>query len=172
MSEAPRADRAVVEPAKIRDKTDWPRLQEAVRALARAGEAELGEAMAFGQKYLVRGILQGPSRGAETVTVWIVLHGEAVARLRDSLSGSECMTATYRELDTVVLRADIPASGLRAGDLGAVVQVYGPDAVEVEFVTASGRTQALLTLRTDEVRPVRDNDLLAVRPTEPAQGAA
>jgi hypothetical protein len=82
------------------------------------------------------------------------------------------MTASYRELDTVVLGADIPASGLKAGDLGAVVHVYAPDAVEVEFVTASGRTQALLTLRVDEVRPVRDNDLLAVRPTAPLQGAA
>lgn len=82
------------------------------------------------------------------------------------------MTTTYRELDTVVLRADIPASGLKAGDLGAVVHVYAPDTVEVEFVTASGRTQALLTLRADDIRPVRDNDLLAVRPTAPAQGSA
>ncbi len=81
------------------------------------------------------------------------------------------MSATYRELDTVVLRTDIPASGLRAGDLGAVVHVYAPDAVEVEFVTASGRTQALLTLRVDDVRPVGDNDLLAVRPAA-AQDAA
>lgn len=82
------------------------------------------------------------------------------------------MTATFRELDTVVLRADIPTSGLKAGDLGAVVQVYGRDAVEVEFVTAAGRTQALLTLPFDDVRPVSDNDLLAVRPTAPVQGAA
>lgn len=82
------------------------------------------------------------------------------------------MTAAYRELDTVVLRDDIPASGLKAGDLGAVVHVYAPEAVEVEFVTASGRTQALLTLRVEDVRPVRDNDLLAVRPAAPVQGAA
>lgn len=82
------------------------------------------------------------------------------------------MTATYRELDTVVLRDDIPASGLKAGDLGAVVQVYSPESVEVEFVTASGQTQALLTLRVEDVRPVRDDDLLAVRPTAPVRGAA
>jgi len=30
-------------------------------------------------------------------------------------------------------------------DVGAVVQVYSEYAVEVEFVTASGRTQALVT---------------------------
>lgn len=82
------------------------------------------------------------------------------------------MSAAYRELDTVVLREDIPASGLEAGDLGAVVQVYSPEAVEVEFVTASGQTQALVTLRAEDVRPVRDDDLLAVRPIAPARGAA
>ena len=82
------------------------------------------------------------------------------------------MTTGYRELETVVLRHDIPRSGLKAGDLGAVVHVYAPEAIEVEFVTASGRTQALLTLQADDVRPVRDDDLLAVRPTTPVQGAA
>ena len=37
------------------------------------------------------------------------------------------------------------------------------DAVDVEFVTAAGRTQALLTLRNADVRAVHDDDLLAVR---------
>lgn len=78
---------------------------------------------------------------------------------------------TFRELDTVVLTRDFTDAGLRAGDLGAVVQVL-PDTLEVEFVTASGRTQALLTVKTTDVRPVRDNDLLAVRPARPARGAA
>lgn len=82
------------------------------------------------------------------------------------------MTALFKELDTVVLLRDLPEVGLRKGDLGAVVQVYGAEAVEVEFVTASGRTQALLTLPVSDVRPVDDNDLLAVRTAPPAQGAA
>lgn len=77
----------------------------------------------------------------------------------------------FHELDTVVLTRDLPESGLRAGDLGAVVQVYSAEAVEVEFVTAAGRTQALLTLSTADVRAVRDDDLLAVRPTT-RKGAA
>jgi len=47
------------------------------------------------------------------------------------------------------------------------VLVYGDEALEVEFVTASGRTQALLTLPVNDVRPVRDDDLLAVRTTLP-----
>jgi hypothetical protein len=81
------------------------------------------------------------------------------------------MTGPFHELDTIVLIRDIPGAGLRSGDLGAVVQVYGTEALEVEFVTASGRTQALLTVPITDVRPVRDDDLLAVR-TSPARGAA
>jgi hypothetical protein len=79
---------------------------------------------------------------------------------------------SFRELDTVVLTRDITQAELRAGDLGAVVHVYPPDTLEVEFVTASGRTQALLTVKTSDVRPVRDDDLLAVRPARPTRGAA
>jgi hypothetical protein len=82
------------------------------------------------------------------------------------------MTPLFKELDTVVLLRDVPAAGLRQGDLGAVVQVYRAEAVEVEFVTASGRTQALLPLPVSDVRPVGENDLLAVRTAPPVQGAA
>jgi len=70
---------------------------------------------------------------------------------------------SYKELDTVVLNRDLPEQGLRRGDLGAVVQVYGAEGIEVEFVTAAGRTQALVTLSAGDVRQVRDEDLLAVR---------
>jgi hypothetical protein len=81
-------------------------------------------------------------------------------------------TPRFAELETVVLLQDRPDAGLRAGDLGAVVQVYGTEAIEVEFATAAGQTQALLTLRVDEVRPVAETDLLAVRPATPRRGAA
>ena len=82
------------------------------------------------------------------------------------------MTERFHQLDTVVLTRDLPEAGLRSGDLGAIVLVYGSEAVEVEFVTASGRTQALLTLPVNDVRPVRDDDLLAVRTSPPIRGAA
>ena len=68
-----------------------------------------------------------------------------------------------RLLDTVVLARDLPSHGLRVGDLGAVVEIYPPDGPEMEFVTASGRTSALGTLRPSDVRRVADNDLVAVR---------
>ena len=69
----------------------------------------------------------------------------------------------YKLLDTVVLDRDLPEQGLRNGDLGGVVEVYEPDGLEVEFVTASGKTQALVTLNVNDLRPVQDSDLIAVR---------
>jgi len=73
-------------------------------------------------------------------------------------------------LDTVVLERDLPEAGLRRGDLGAVVEVYEPDGLEVEFVAASGRTQAVVTLKIADVRHVGDRDLIAVRPLQRAAG--
>ena len=70
---------------------------------------------------------------------------------------------SYRMLDTVVLARDLPEQGLRTGDLGTVVDIYEPDGLEVEFVTAAGRTQALLTLKPSDVRSVADDDLVSVR---------
>jgi len=75
----------------------------------------------------------------------------------------------FREHDSVVLVRDLPAAGLRAGDLGAIVHVDAPESFEVEFVTAAGGTQALLTLGVNDVRAVRDDDLLAVRSAEPSR---
>ena len=69
----------------------------------------------------------------------------------------------FDKLETVVLARDLPEHGLREGDLGAVVQVYEPDGLEVEFVTAAGKTRALLTLAVGDVRKVRDTDLISVR---------
>ena len=65
----------------------------------------------------------------------------------------------FKELQTVVLNRDLPEHGLLRGDLGAVVSVYAPDGLEVEFVSASGRTEALVTLRESDVRAVADGDL-------------
>jgi hypothetical protein len=66
-------------------------------------------------------------------------------------------------LETVVLNRDLPAHGLRAGDLGGVVDVYPDNGVEVEFVRASGATKALVTLKVSDLRAVAASDMLAVR---------
>jgi hypothetical protein len=38
--------------------------------------------------------------------------------------------------------------------------------LEVEFVTAAGKTKAVVTLSKTDVREVRDNDLISVRSIE------
>jgi hypothetical protein len=76
----------------------------------------------------------------------------------------------FNLLDTVVLTRDVSEAGLRRGDLGAIVEVHGPNAFEVEFVAASGRTQALVTLTANDIRHVGDQDLVSVRPLEKTVG--
>ncbi len=70
--------------------------------------------------------------------------------------------------DTVVLERDLTAHGLKKGDIGAVVEVYAPDGIEVEFVTGSGKTQALVTLKLQDVRTIKDSEILAVRSLDAA----
>ena len=70
----------------------------------------------------------------------------------------------FEELDTVVLARDIEKDGLKRGDVGAVVLVYKNGKIlEVEFVSAEGKTVALLTLDSSEVRNIKKNDMLHVR---------
>lgn len=70
---------------------------------------------------------------------------------------------SFKELDVVVLDRDLPSEGLKYGDLGTVVETYGSEGLEVEFVTASGHTEALVTLKPSDVRSVASNDLISVR---------
>ena len=69
----------------------------------------------------------------------------------------------FRRLDVVVLERDLPVHGLKKGDLGAVVELYEPDGVEVEFVRVSGETQALLTLTVGDIRKIGYRDMLVAR---------
>ena len=70
----------------------------------------------------------------------------------------------FTELETIVLTRGIKKHGLKEGDIGAVVNVYdNGNAAEVEFVTATGRTVALVTLKASDVRSTKSNDVLHVR---------
>jgi hypothetical protein len=69
----------------------------------------------------------------------------------------------FAVLDPVVLNRDLPEHGLRAGDLGAVVEILRADGVEVEFVQPSGQTKGLVTLRSLDLSSVSESDILAVR---------
>ena len=71
-------------------------------------------------------------------------------------------------LDPVVLTEDLPSHGLKRGDMGAVVEIYSEDDVEVEFVTAAGTTQALLPLHINQFRSVGPHDIPAVRSLDAA----
>ncbi len=69
-----------------------------------------------------------------------------------------------KELDMIVLKHDIKEYGLTEGDIGVAVHCYGSgNAYEVEFVTAEGKTIAVLTLASDDIRLMRDKEILHVR---------
>lgn len=60
-----------------------------------------------------------------------------------------------QELDRIVLTTDILEHNLKAGDIGTVVLVHnGGAGYEVEFVTLSGETVAVITVFADQVRSV------------------
>ena len=69
----------------------------------------------------------------------------------------------FEKLECVVLAHDISKHGLRAGDLGTVVEIYPEDGFEVEFVRGSGVTQALLMLTGQDIRKIGPFDLPATR---------
>lgn len=70
----------------------------------------------------------------------------------------------FKSLETVILKRDLKKYSLRKGDMGAVVNVYdGGKAAEVEFVTATGKTVALVTLTSADVRDIKQDDVLHVR---------
>lgn len=56
------------------------------------------------------------------------------------------MSQTIRLFDMVALSHDILDAGLVRGQVGAVVEVFGDGAFEVEFADGEGRTYAMATL--------------------------
>ena len=68
-----------------------------------------------------------------------------------------------KELDTVVLKRAMPEYGLEAGDVGAIVHRHAPNAFEVEFVSGEGKTVAVVTLRSEDIRAFEAQDILHVR---------
>jgi hypothetical protein len=107
----PFAERAVVEPEKVREyllsathpvgrfkaaffsvlgytDENWAELARDLLPLR--GDAVQGKFSRFGNKYEVPAILTGPSgRSAAVLTVWIVRHGEEVPRLVTALPGEK-----------------------------------------------------------------------------------
>lgn len=70
---------------------------------------------------------------------------------------------TLKNLECVVLKRAVPENGLRKGDVGTVVETYPNGGLEVEFVTATGSTVAVVTLNEADVRAATGTDVLAAR---------
>ena len=69
------------------------------------------------------------------------------------------MNATSQVLDVVALLTDVPAHGLRRGQVGTVVELLD-GAYEVEFSDEEGKTYAELALQSNQLltlhhRPLR-----------------
>jgi hypothetical protein len=70
-----------------------------------------------------------------------------------------------KELDSVVLTADLPAYRLAKGDIGTVVLVHeGGKGCTVEFMTLTGDTVAVVTLLADQVRQTARGEIAHARP--------
>jgi len=65
------------------------------------------------------------------------------------------MTKEIHLLDVVALTQDISEHNLSRGEIGAVVECYSDQAYEVEFVAQDGYTYALVTLRADQLLPLK-----------------
>ena len=74
-----------------------------------------------------------------------------------------------KEHDCVVLTANVPDEGLEAGDVGTVAHIHkGGEGYEVEFMTLTGETVAIVTLLASQVRPLTRRDLAHTRELAPA----
>ncbi len=68
-----------------------------------------------------------------------------------------------RELDTVVLTTDLPAHGLKRGDVGTIALLHKSGGYEVEFMTLDGETVAVVSLTADQVRPIGRREIANAR---------
>ena len=74
-----------------------------------------------------------------------------------------------KEHDRIVLKSDLPAEGLKVGDVGTVVHIYEDGlAYEVEFTTLDGDTAAVVTVERSQVRPVRKREITHARELQTA----
>lgn len=69
-----------------------------------------------------------------------------------------------KEHDCVVLTKNLPEEKLEAGDIGTVVHIHnGGAAYEVEFMTLTGETVAIVTVGAAQVRALNRRDLAHTR---------
>jgi hypothetical protein len=71
-----------------------------------------------------------------------------------------------KELDQIALAVDLPEHGLVPGDIGTVVLLHGEEGYEVEFVALDGETIAIVSLSTNQVRPIGPREIAQARSLE------
>ena len=69
-------------------------------------------------------------------------------------------------LDVVAITEDLPAHGLRRGEVGTVVDQWKDGAFEVEFSDDTGEAYAFVALRADQLIPLyyRKNEAAITTP--------
>ena len=68
----------------------------------------------------------------------------------------------------VVVKQDLPQEGLRAGDVGVIVERYParadvPEGYELEVFAAAGHTIAVVSVPADAIREATEHEVLSVR---------
>jgi hypothetical protein len=68
----------------------------------------------------------------------------------------------------VVLTEDLPKEGLRAGDIGVIVEHYParadlPDGYELEVFAATGQTIAVVSVPAPAIRQATEHEVLSAR---------
>ena len=73
------------------------------------------------------------------------------------------------EHERIVLTADIPEEGLKAGDVGTIVHIYPQHAAyEVEFFSLDGNPVAVATVEREQARAVTREDVTHARSVKAA----
>ena len=69
-------------------------------------------------------------------------------------------------LDSIVLTQDLAECGLKRGDIGTVVLLHGGSGFEVEFVSLTGESLAVVSLASHQVRPLGNREIAQARALE------
>jgi hypothetical protein len=79
-------------------------------------------------------------------------------------------TMKYPLFTRVALADDLPKENLRRGDLATILEYYAGSAdqepgYELEIFNAAGDTFAVVTVREFQIKSLRNDELLSVRPS-------
>ena len=104
-------------------------------------------------------------RPASVRTMDRLVEGEGSAADDARVRGK---TMTLKSFQRAVLTQDLPEEGLRAGDVGVIVEHHPPrggtpEGYLLEFFAATGQTIALVSVPATAVRKADAHDVLCVR---------